>query len=375
MNRTLNVIALNPRSRTPLHVQLADYLRQRLQAKAWPVNEPIPDEKALSKMAGVCHLTVRRSLKQLVVEGRIYKIRGKGTFVRDSQGEPAPHNPRVAYVGVCCGECPENTSAMRRAQGIIDYCSDHGVIPIRLAFHDSQSEHACIERNRRILSGLIVHGFPFCRREPDQWVYLGKLGIPVVVLGGCLDRAPRIGSVRPAEEEGAMEVVRYLRDRGHPKISFIASSLRRAEPRLIGYQEAVEKLGMESRIYHAKPMNSIQDQVEYGYRTVQALIERRKLPSAIFAQNDVTAVGVYLALREAGVRMPEEVELIGAGDDPEAWLLLQETPYPISTMALPHRQLGLETAKLLLARMRNPKLPPKDVVLSTSLVHRATTKG
>lgn len=83
-------------SSTPLYVQLADILRDRIDAGEWRPNSRIPSENELNHEYGLSRMTVRQVLTQLVNEGRLFRVQGKGTFV--APGKIATRSP--AYTGI-----------------------------------------------------------------------------------------------------------------------------------------------------------------------------------------------------------------------------------------------------------------------------------
>ena len=106
-----------------------------------------------------------------------------------------------------------------------------------------------------------------------------------------------------------------------------------------------------------------------GLEATRRLLEGKHRPTAIFTYNDLMAVGALVAIREAGLRVPEDVSLVGHDD-------ILYAPYlqvPLTTVAQPTRELGETAARLLVDRLRGDDGPPRRIVLAPKLVVRAST--
>ncbi len=186
----------------------------------------------------------------------------------------------------------------------------------------------------------------------------------------CVDRLPRNwagDSVTVNNEEGAMEATRYLIQMGHKRLAMIVGPqhLTNAKDRLNGFKKAVK----EARI-HISP-EYIQETTfdkQGGYSKSLVLLRLIPRPTAIFAGNDMIALGALRAIREAGLRCPEDVSLMGFDD-----LDLAEATYPaLSSVSQSGYQLGTTAAHMLVGRLHGDKSPPKHMILKTSLSLRSS---
>ncbi|MCL4465532.1 MAG: LacI family transcriptional regulator [Chloroflexi bacterium] len=146
---------------------------------------------------------------------------------------------------------------------------------------------------------------------------------------------------------GARRMVSYLVELGHRRIGYAASYRRPAEvaPHELGYREALEEAGLavdEDLVVRATSHTSIQA----GYDQGERLLNRPDRPSAVFAANDLQAIGVMEACRQLGLRVPKDVSVVGLGDM-EFSRYLQ---VPLTTMSQDRYQAGVKAAELLLAR-------------------------
>jgi LacI family transcriptional regulator len=194
--------------------------------------------------------------------------------------------------------------------------------------------------------------------EPSALVADLPSGIPVVMLNSRVGGHP---SVTIDNSGGAKDVVRHLRSLGHRRISFIGGPMHNAdaEQRRRGYRGAMKELKLEALEYHGTFTE------ESGFEAGRVIAALKKRPTAVFAANDAMAIGALSAFREAGLRIPEDLALVGFDDIPIARFL---TP-PLTTVKVPIAELGRKGFELL-ANGDGARLTAK---LTTSLVVRRSS--
>ncbi|MGW0994460.1 LacI family DNA-binding transcriptional regulator [Streptomyces sp. NPDC002520] len=210
-----------------------------------------------------------------------------------------------------------------------------------------------------------------------------KAGVPTV-FGGRPDWSDGTGSpvyVDCDNRGGAREAVRHLVALGRTRIAHITGALDQtsAVDRLDGYRDAIgdidPRLVVEGDFTPAG-----------GERAMRALLDRRPDVDAVFAANDLTAMGALRVLRESGRRVPEDVAVIGFDD---VLPVVEQTEPPLTTVRQDIEEMGRLMARLLLRTLegaarerpvRQGPLPdgaladaaPSSVVLPTTLVRRAS---
>lgn len=147
---------------------------------------------------------------------------------------------------------------------------------------------------------------------------------------------------------GGLLATQYLLDLGHQRVACISgpSFLTPSADRVRGYKTALEQADIavdESLILSGN------FQHDSGYTACQALLEQPHRPTAIFACNDLMAVGALCAIQEVGLRVPEDISVIGYDDIP----LAAYTSPRLTTIAQPAQELGKLAAKKLLHRLEN----------------------
>jgi LacI family transcriptional regulator len=186
------------------------------------------------------------------------------------------------------------------------------------------------------------------------------------VLIDQVDSAENSSVVEATNWQGAYEATCYLSRLGHNRIAFITGSraVRSAVDRLQGYKAALVDCKIPVRDELIVEGDFLQ---KTGYEMTKSLLQSvNPPPTAIFASNDLSAFGAMDAAREHGLRIPEDISIIGFDDIPQASLV-----YPkLTTVRQPLEQMGQVAVKLLLDRIENRNRPPQRVTLATQLVIR-----
>jgi len=225
--------------------------------------------------------------------------------------------------------------------------------------NDPVKERAYLHELRSYrLSGLIM--IPSVNSQADPQSDLPR-GCPVV----CMDRWSTNwtgDTVTVDNAAGARAGTEHLLAMGHRCIAAITGNLQltNAKSRLEGFRTALRAAGVEIDPEYIQEGRF--DRLS-GYEKTRTLLQLRPRPTAIFASNDLIALGVLAALREAGLRCPEDMSLLGFDD-----LEFSEFIHPaLSTVAQAGYQMGAKGAGLLLKRLQGATYPPQHVVLQTEL--------
>jgi LacI family transcriptional regulator len=192
------------------------------------------------------------------------------------------------------------------------------------------------------------------------------LGATPVVLVDAESSDPRVSSVVPDEVAGAATAVGELLEYGHRRIGFINNPdpILAATGRLEGYKTALKQAGIGLDPTLIVAATSIGP--EGGYRAARQLLELPARPTGLFCFRDLMAMGAYQAAMEAGLRIPQDLSIVGFDNMEFAAGL-----YPaLTTVALPHYEMGSWGVQQLLALMESPTATAKHVKLSGQLIHR-----
>ncbi|GAA2350348.1 LacI family DNA-binding transcriptional regulator [Streptomyces cuspidosporus] len=204
--------------------------------------------------------------------------------------------------------------------------------------------------------------------EPVLHEELRRLNVPIVVVdpaGSPALDAPTIGATNWA---GGMAATEHLLGLGHRRIGFIAGPPRLlcSRARLDGHRAALEAAGVpydqalvaQGDFYH-----------ESGFVGCDRLMDTDTPPTAVFASSDQMALGAIEALRRRGLRVPEDVSVVGFDDLPE----VRWSAPPLTTVRQPLAEMGKLAARTVLRQARGEEVESPRVELATALVVRAST--
>jgi len=174
-------------------------------------------------------------------------------------------------------------------------------------------------------------------------------------------------TVQATNWQGAYEATSYLIALGHRRIAYIIGlkEMQCALDRLQGYRDALAAHGIpyDPELVYAGDFFRPQ-----GYEAACRFLALAQPPTAVFAANDISAFGVMEAVTRLGLRVPDDVSLIGFDDIIEA----QQVHPGLTTVRQPLEEMGRVAARILLRRLDNPDLPGERVELPTVLVERGS---
>lgn len=208
----------------------------------------------------------------------------------------------------------------------------------------------------------------FSDLDPSQRRQLQARSIPCVVVdanGEPTNDVPAIGSTNWS---GGLAATRHLLELGHRRIGTIAGPKKVwcSRARLDGYRAALDDAGIQvdpQLIRHGDY------HVESGLEQGLALLQLEDRPTAIFAGSDMQALGLYRAARELGLRIPEDLSVVGYDDLPVAeWI-----GPALTTIRQPLIEMADQATRLVLSLARGERPPSTRIDLATSLVLRQST--
>lgn len=215
------------------------------------------------------------------------------------------------------------------------------------------------------VDGVILSPFQITMSELAD---IAEMNIPVVALTSRkpIDGRAPVDTVHVDSVGAARKAVEHLIERGHERIGMIAGEAGTPprEDRVLGYLQALEAASMRTDEMLVRGADFNEDG---GYRAAQELLRISPRPTAIFAANDLMAMGAMAALFEHGLRIPQDMAIVGFDDIPAARLLAP----PLTTVAQYPDRLGARTAELLLERLRGEGPPySREFMMPADLVVR-----
>jgi LacI family transcriptional regulator len=213
----------------------------------------------------------------------------------------------------------------------------------------------------RAVDGLIAVDTPI--KEP--------LPVPVVAVSG-LNEAAGITNIVIDHGRAAEQAIAHLHELGHRRIAFIKGQAFSSDTaiRWKTIREAMRARGLTVDAALVGQLDGNKALPELGYTAAKALLAAKPRFTALFAFNDISALGAMRAIREAGLRMPEDVSVVGFDDIASA---AYQFP-PLTTVRQPLYEMGQRAADTLVARLEAPESKaPRTISLEPTLIVRGTT--
>lgn len=347
----------------PKYQLVKNYVLSQIENNEISQDDRIPSESEFAKLLDVSSITVRKALADLANEGIIYRVKGKGSFVAGHHA-PAVEKTSNLIALIISGIEMYDSSYMQIMKGVQSYISK---LDCKLIIEFVANN---IEEEYQVIKSLIeseVRGILIYSSNPDSAkTYLNEIrkkSIPFVMI----DRFPSgypVNCISCNNHDGAYEAVEYLLRLGHRNIGFAAFDFHLSPEvdRYNGYHDAMLNAGLppaEDIVYPDK---------ELDYKHLAAQIDSGAL-TAVFCVNDRRGIEMIEQLTALGVRIPEQVSVMGFDDFESA----KYAKVALSTVKQHFDILGYESAKLLMEISNASTYGYKKILLSTSLVIRDST--
>jgi LacI family transcriptional regulator len=344
---------------------IAKTLSERRKVKCMPVKEKstITD---IARRAGVSISTVSR-----VLRGTAPVTEGKREAVLAAVAE-LNYQPNVFARGLASGESmaigvlTQNFGSPfydEILQGVVYGLRDTRYFPV---FADGQwqpeiEQQAILALMQRQIDGLIVIG-GFLDSE-TLFDYAEQL--PVIVVARRLP-AYEENCIYVDNQKAAYTATQHLIELGHRHIAHVSGRADHpdAVERQAGYIQALQDAGIEPR---EELIVEGDFRRQSGVLAVDVLLARASTFSAIFAANDQMAYGTRLALHRRGIRVPEDMSLVGFDDEPAAAFMIP----PLTTVRQPAGEMGREAARAILSCLLDEPVTP--VKVEAKLIVREST--
>jgi len=328
--------------------------------------------KDIARAAGVSHSTVSRALAgdlriSEATRKRIYRIAQDLGYVRNEVARaltrgalkaiglviPDIRNPFLAEIARGISEVTD-----RKGYGLVVYNTDR----------KEEKELVAIQLFRSMrIAGLILASIGI---NPPYVEQLRELNIPYVLVSRLCPSLEEASYVIIDDKEGARIATEHLVKLGHRRIAFVGGSpsLQNTQDRLAGYREVLKRYNLPENPDWILLNGSDQ---EAGRKATQEVLKTSPRPTAIFAENDLVALGVIEVADRAGMKIPEDLSVVGF--DNISYSALPRIQ--LTTVAQPAVEMGQMAAEWLITATENRSCPKLHRVLRPRLVIRASTSS
>jgi DNA-binding LacI/PurR family transcriptional regulator len=353
-----------------IYATLAARLRRSIHEGEYQPGQMIGSEHELARQQSISRMTVRRASELLINEGLLERRPGKGLFVRDGHAAHASVQSRA--IQVIAGNLQWEPS-LQVSRGIQSLAREEG---FHVQLYDAQGD---VELDLAMLrdlpagpaKGAIImslHSAPF-----NEAIYALKIkGFPFVLVDQQLHDI-NVSSVAADNYSGGLQAGQALLELGHQRIAFIgdmiASTVR---DRMTGLRDAVGDAGLPFDRSLVADLGEDGDRLGDWSERVESctrdIMSKPNPPTALFFSCDGMARAGYRTLAKMGLRIPEDISVIGFDDDPLAeWL------HPgLTTIRQPFFEIGATAIQSLRERIANPLAPVRQHVLPVQLVERGS---
>src|ERR1700677_3954688 len=355
-----------PIKANPKYRQVLDSLQQELTSGRYTDGQKMPSEADLVKRFGASRITIGRAMRELQTLDLIERRAGSGTYARTAISSGLTFGlliPNLGQTEIFEPICQGMADAAQRGRHALLWGNAVDAGPA-----GEQALDLCRQYIERKVSGVFFAPLELTANSEainrQIIAALDEARIPVVLLDrGYLPYPERDGHdlVGIDNRRVGFLAAEHLLAQGARRIGFVARphSAGTVEARIAGYREALFRRGLPLEARLVRQFDAADREA------TQRFMEKEK-PDAIVCANDHTAGDLMHSLLALGFKIPADVRLMGIDDLRFARVL----PVPLTTVRQPTRDIGVVAMGVMLDRLKQPRLPARDVLLASQLIVR-----
>jgi Transcriptional regulators len=374
-------LELDPRRGQPLYQQISDQIESAVAEGRLSAGQVVWSARQIAAHYRISYQTAERALSDLAQKGVLLRAVGRGTRVAGGERQQAPAPQRVSPLQrvrpvksrvIAMLNCWQvfdgqhtlyTLSELREIQAAAQELTLRmwGMLFASFSTEQFTVSHLADWARQHAFDGVLVFGeLP---APALRWLEREGYGVVVVDAEPANSTCPR---VIQDNRGGIEQVMAYLVEQGHRRIGFLrGKEAYHYDVRQAAYEEACARHGLDREpgliATIQRPRMTVADAVD-------SLLRER--PTAIVMGSDILAAFALRELQERGVRVPEEVSLVGFDDEP----FCQTLAPPLTTVHIPFEELGRRGARLLLDRLEGVDDLPDEIIVPARLVQRQSVR-
>jgi LacI family transcriptional regulator len=361
----------SPQPAVAKYRQLANQLREEILRGELSVGDPLPTYSALQARFGCAQNTLEKALAVLVQEGLIFRKPSSGVYVAPRKQAPT----QTGFIGYVDDRWQRSANQLYYTRLLASLCNAAEEAGKQIVLIQSFNSFRQWEQLEAVVFCAAGHHFSFSSKDFLPYI---PADMPMANL---LFPLPGMPAAYADDTDGTRQSIEHLIGLGHRRIGYLTQALLplmarhpSLQNRFRAYRETLlgYGLGAPPEWVFSPTILHEPDYGHYGYEGMKLWLDNGWEESgctALLCQNDLCALGAINALQEAGLRVPEDVSVVGY-DGSESCAVV---PYRLTTVKVPLEAIGAGGLKLVLERNSSPSSAARDLILPVQLVIGETT--
>jgi len=368
--RKTDIFAIRFEKVIPKYYQIERHIKYLISSGRLKPGDKLPPEEIIAEKLGIHRWTVNKALNHLVNEGLLYRNKSQGTYITSYKAE----NTKTIAVILYHIDNPFYSRIVKSIEEEASKKGYHLILCNSLGDEEKEVEYVVRLTKQRKVDGILI-----CPRNlgltSPVFDILNNVNLPFVVFPQVDKKKARgLNYVITDDKKGSYIAVRHLIKKGHREIGFVAPAewdwkkaifiLDRWE----GYRQAMEEEGIEVNDRFIIGTEGVE--MEDGLKVAMEKIEAIKNFTALFCVGDLLAIGILKGLERKGVKIPDEISIIGF-DNIE---MAGHFDICLTTVEQPTYLIGKKATEILINQIEGKRKSPEHVILQPKLIIRSSVE-
>jgi len=345
-------MSVDRNSKNSLHAQIYDIIKSEIVSNKLKVDQKLPPQKELATLHNVSMITIKKALHDLIRNGYLYSKVGNGTFVAKRSMVLNFNKQKAIGLVLVDLKSPFFSLIMQSIEEQVS--QKEYTLLLSKSSGSVEREKILIENLINTgVEGLIIASMSHEHYSTEILKKLQKEDFPFVMVSYIEDKD--ICYIGTDNEAGGYMAAQHLIDIGRKKIGYINGEVGNlvGEHRKKGFLKALRenRIPFKKEFEYRLELKYEWNDFESGYKIGKSFAQLTERPDAIFAYNDLSALGFMKAVLEAGLKVPEDVAIVGFDDIERC----QYAPVQLTTIHQPTVEIGVQAVDLLIRRMNKEK--------------------